>query len=117
MPASASTPALIMRPKPESLQVLIINRPHVSRRLLNLEQLLALCNAHVPGVGTAQRTNCEAIEFQSERFLEDLALLQRTDVLVRLINELIDSVPVPQDSGLEMSGPRVRLDASVDTDF
>lgn len=73
--------------------MLIIYRPHGSRRLLNLEQTLALCNAYVPGAGLAQRTNCEVVEFQDDRFLEDLALLQRTDVLVR-----------PRDFGLSAVG-------------
>lgn len=66
------------------MQVLIIFRPHGSRRILNQEQLLALCNAYVPSAGPAKHTNCEIIEFQEKHFLEDLALLQRADVLVRL---------------------------------
>ena len=64
------------------MQILIIYRPHGARRLLNQEQLLVLCNAYVPKSGPAERTNCELLEFQEAHFVEDLALLHRTDIMV-----------------------------------
>ncbi len=64
------------------LQILIIYRPHGSRRLLNMEQVLALCNAWAPGVGGFTSARCRPIEFQ-DGFLGDLAALQRAHIMVR----------------------------------
>ena len=66
--------------------MLIIHRPNSQRRVLNLQQLLAACNAWVPPAGgPARRTQCSLHEFRDDGFVEDLAALRRADVLVRTI--------------------------------
>ena len=67
-------------------QVLIIHRPDSQRRVLNLQQLLAACNAWVPPAGgPARRTRCSLHQFRDDGFVDDLAAVRRADVLVRVI--------------------------------
>ena len=67
----------------ESVQVLIIHRPNSQRRILNLRQLLAACNAWVPPPGgAARRTRCALHEFRDDAVVEDIAAVRRADVLV-----------------------------------
>ncbi len=67
-------------------QVLIIHRPNSQRRVLNLQQLLAACNAWVPPAGgPARRARCSLHRFRDDGMVEDLAALRRADVLVRVV--------------------------------
>ncbi len=67
-------------------QVLIIHRPDSQRRVLNLQQLLAACDAWMPPAGgRARRTRCRLHQFRDDSLVEDLAALRRADVLVRAV--------------------------------
>jgi hypothetical protein len=65
------------------MQVLFIHRPYGSRRILNQEQVLRLCNAWKPTVGGYKRARCQVIEFRNGAFIENLAMLQAAHILVR----------------------------------
>jgi hypothetical protein len=64
-------------------QVLFIYRPYGSRRILNQQQVLQLCNAWQPEAGGFKRAHCRVIEFKDGAFVENLAMLQAAHVLVR----------------------------------
>ena len=65
------------------VQVLFIHRPYGSRRVLNQEQVLRLCNAWKPMTGDFKRARCQIIEFKDGAFVENLAMLQAAHILVR----------------------------------
>ena len=63
-------------------QVLVIARPHGSRRMLNLNQLLVLCNSWKPAIGGFKSARCRVTSFEDGGFLDDLAVLQQSHILV-----------------------------------
>jgi len=67
-------------------QVLIIHRPNSQRRVLNMQQVLAACNAWAPPAGgPVRRARCSLHQFRDDGVVEDLAALRRADVLVRVM--------------------------------
>ena len=71
------------------MQVLFIHRPYGSRRILNQEQVLRLCNAWKPTTGGFKRARCQVIEFRDGAFVENLAMLQAAHILVRHLHFLL----------------------------
>lgn len=65
-------------------QILFIHRGYGSRRVLNQQQVLELCNSWQPATGEFKRARCRLIEFRDGEFLDDMETLQSTHILVRI---------------------------------